>query len=982
MKTKKTATININPSGIDWRKEDLILKTNSCVYRSSNGEILKEIYNKEKKEKFWANQSKYCITMEQNYYQRGTEVYNVDNKYLSFRQYRPIDYISARVTDFEKAIRQKIPMIKDAGVTDIVYGYYTGDCEEDNIYPIISKQVRLYKDKTVVAVYELEWKDGEKSYYCLHKDYIAKRLENNLCLCNMCFTSRRLLEPLKNAPRNIELLSQKVNVYDRKLDKNIKMTVPVLEEVYSETEIEEHRIPLPAKQGLKAFMPLYGGVLSPKIGEFNDMGRNDSVTVDGPMAFDDDTRNIINEFFGVFDETNFSYKRAFDDKYNRLNKVSKYRDINKGITNLAYLNKYITMTEKSIATNKKKSQEVDEIYRTLHFSEEKGGVIWERRDNLIICTQHFVNDDYQKRICNMAFIYDIKKGKSKLIEKRGEGKPVFKIASMKAISRNFKLGVRRTSWEVIRPPYEQSFVGDICNFQDLFKGTNVGWIMDNMRLLGDKYEILFESDYYRSTWSYKSKLSDNIKSKYVTNLVLGILVSTGIPLLEQLLKNKQFNLYFSALQSKICDTKKFVPIDGKQTWSAYSSEVLKIEYREKQKSLKKMLGLTMNQIKMVNDSIKIGASADKDNKAANYRYLIPNLRSMKKLLKIEDMSTIDEKTFMKIIETSQEKIIKRFSYYEIVDCCSYLLRRGTNDEIRILFDSLPLKSKIEFLSSFCQDMNSISIYSDYLRMRKQLKELQEREENKDEDIFDEGTYPIKVGKANKFIRFTPGMVDHSNNYYWRHTIDTEEDFKRYINVRYERNRGETQIELVKDDGVIVGAQIKMDAFGHMNYLHDEMAQWFALYQNKAEVEGFNKALIRVQPLEWEDKEGELCILAPKNPTEIRMEGKILSHCVASYVDPIIKGTENIMFIRRKDMKREPFFTVDVSPKGEIRQVHCYRNGNPTAEDIKRVYGETHREVYNTKADVVGFLSKWCKAMKGKIDAKSIKKSYGALCANR
>ena len=150
------------------------------------------------------------------------------------------------------------------------------------------------------------------------------------------------------------------------------------------------------------------------------------------------------------------------------------------------------------------------------------------------------------------------------------------------------------------------------------------------------------------------------------------------------------------------------------------------------------------------------------------------------------------------------------------------------------------------------------------------------------------------------------------------------------------------------------------------------------------MEAFKGALKRVDHLEWSDdsEDGKLCIVAPRSPAEIRNEGSVLSHCVASYVDPIIKGTENIMFIRRKDMREEPFFTIDIANSGRIRQIHCYRNGNTSRADIANAYAATKREVYNTDADVIKFVKRWCKAMKGKIDEHSIRPEYGALCAER
>lgn len=71
------------------------------------------------------------------------------------------------------------------------------------------------------------------------------------------------------------------------------------------------------------------------------------------------------------------------------------------------------------------------------------------------------------------------------------------------------------------------------------------------------------------------------------------------------------------------------------------------------------------------------------------------------------------------------------------------------------------------------------------------------------------------------------------------------------------------------------------------------------------------------------------VVAPKKPLELATEGTRLHHCVKSYIDKVVNGVTNIMFIRKADDPETPFFTVEVTNEKKIEQVHgsCNRNAN-------------------------------------------------------
>ena len=170
----------------------------------------------------------------------------------------------------------------------------------------------------------------------------------------------------------------------------------------------------------------------------------------------------------------------------------------------------------------------------------------------------------------------------------------------------------------------------------------------------------------------------------------------------------------------------------------------------------------------------------------------------------------------------------------------------------------------------------------------------------------------------------------------------------------------------------------------ITYLHDEISKLINVYQNAAKSAAFTSALGRVNHLEYTDEESGLSIVAPKTPGDLIREGKTLSHCVASFVDPIINGTENVLFIRHTDNIDTPYFTMALSNVGDIEQIHCYCNGQITEDGQRNAFERSGMPVYKEVKDISSFLIKWTKA-KAKSEGirpkeSSIKSYYGALCA--
>ena len=98
----------------------------------------------------------------------------------------------------------------------------------------------------------------------------------------------------------------------------------------------------------------------------------------------------------------------------------------------------------------------------------------------------------------------------------------------------------------------------------------------------------------------------------------------------------------------------------------------------------------------------------------------------------------------------------------------------------------------------------------------------------------------------------------------------------------------------------------------------------------------------------------LFIRQPESMAEIIAEGRALSHCVGGYAERHAKGQTTILFLRKCTEPDKPYYTVEVSNDGKIRQCYGYKNnyaGNPKPPEIQAFeerYQHYLTEVFNEK----------------------------------
>lgn len=131
---------------------------------------------------------------------------------------------------------------------------------------------------------------------------------------------------------------------------------------------------------------------------------------------------------------------------------------------------------------------------------------------------------------------------------------------------------------------------------------------------------------------------------------------------------------------------------------------------------------------------------------------------------------------------------------------------------------------------------------------------------------------------------------------------------------------------------------------HLHTTHDIVVRNFNAFKVVHDKEMFNN--IRREDLEYIQK--DYSIIYPKCYTEIQKEGAQLSHCVASYVDRVIKGEIHILFLRKSDKLDDSLVTVEIR-NGVIVQFKGAYNRNLSPEEMEFL----NRYAKNKKLKIAG-----------------------------
>ena len=368
-------------------------------------------------------------------------------------------------------------------------------------------------------------------------------------------------------------------------------------------------------------------------------------------------------------------------------------------------------------------------------------------------------------------------------------------------------------------------------------------------------------------------------------------------------------------------------------------------------SLSKAFGLPNQKLRMINDFVIEHELSDYNP----FNTFIEKIKNFDCL----GLGAMDDETFTRIMKLCVYKPENKSWWYapnysEINQIYEHMENKTPKTFVKII-ETYVYDRSYGGYASIC------TIYCDYLRMRESVIRYA--------PTFDYHTYKLVPEPMIVHVELRTYSETSWSGYVHKYTA--QDQIATYMNAY---GASCETLSLDDDRGVI---ELKLRPAQAVKYLHDQITELSKIYKEKIDQEEFSKALQRVK--EWEYEDDNFMIISPKSIADLQREGNTLSHCVGSFASSIKRGTENVMFLRRKDYPDVPYYTIAISPNKQIEQIHCYRNGGLSKEAQETAYQYSKLQSYDKTYDLKPFLFAWCK--KAGINAATIRESYGALGAH-
>lgn len=283
--------------------------------------------------------------------------------------------------------------------------------------------------------------------------------------------------------------------------------------------------------------------------------------------------------------------------------------------------------------------------------------------------------------------------------------------------------------------------------------------------------------------------------------------------------------------------------------------------------------------------------------------------------------SINVEILTQIIELVKDEVEKRIdtNYFDCISCFIYKIL--INSDIENCLQPISLKeiakTPLVYVKAY--------ILAKRWGMRnfdsfKELIPYYSREEfKKYSDILLDNRLYLQHAKNKRIVEFM---------YYIANTDDT---FYKNVYIDYLCMRTIVPSEETKDLRLV--PKDKHD----LVYLHDKIMEIYYHYQEFRQKEQLiitNKRYHdyyydKAKAFEYEND--NYVIKACNELSELVREGQMLHHCVGSYTDSVSRGHEYILFLRKKEALNIPYFTIDLTPDKNIRQIHGLCNCNINKE---------------------------------------------------
>lgn len=559
---------------------------------------------------------------------------------------------------------------------------------------------------------------------------------------------------------------------------------------------------------------------------------------------------------------------------------------------------------------------------------------------------------------------------------------VYKVDSFKKIIPTFsaiKRGTCPSYYIYQNTTFNKAFIY-FKPLREIYRGTLVEKIFYNISPEAHAYPLAQLTDWDYNKYSDNGELINFINYNKMTVPSVVALLKNNNPIAEQLLNNNLNNILFLLLGEEAVKEDPHRKIFTNILTEADSH--INIRVNPKATGLKKYFNMSMEQLNILNNTIGTIFETQGIHNFSLYSCHF-NLFIVSDLVNLDKYSSLNRETFNKLLDACNSE--KFTSFY-----------RGTygseKDELKTLLTPYIQNHKLEQKINIIQEIkDSLEEIKDYLRIRQKMVKLQEA--CPDKEIFtklDAKRYTEFPTSGKIFIHFFR-ETEYNQRMVWhigQNTTTPEGHFVDRIEYNY---KPISMHQVYNNDNCdeLLGVEVELSRKYMIQFLHDELSKIYSLYIDENKNKLFKQALKRVEKLCFIDEEMGLEIITPRDINDLKAEGSVLSHCVASYVDPICEGSENILFIRRIDMPYAPYFTMDLvypgndyTKPGQVRQIHCYRNGDPTEEGIRKAFFDSNYQVYDKYYDILAFVRKWAEKMNGKLNKNTINAHYGALCAKR
>jgi hypothetical protein len=419
---------------------------------------------------------------------------------------------TGRICDLIELIQKNKTLIKNYAMANL-FGYWDKKLIEG---VDMFLEIRIYKNRTINVVLEIDWDSDKKVFFCLKKE-TAEFIKS--------FRERKPLIPNFKQHEEVKDYISRVESDPNYLKANAWVLC------FSDEEVKKMAFNDSVKtRFIERSFGVWGGDLDLNfVTSTSDRWEQ--------VKFSPRTKELIHEFFGYNKESNERLKNTFNAKYLRTLDGYVSRNTDEGICTLGFLECYlitkaVTPKKKEIEEDEKSIEEIwDDFLQKL---EDNDLSLHEGRDELAWSRQgrYIVEAYWQNKLSEeerswrnsydeaSVFIYDVKKKKRQFARIQKRTKAIdSRIPSLNNQILKYMKISKKNKWD----PFSKKYCYDVTTEahyldnltpREMFDGTNVAWIIDNKDQIGFNPLCVLPSD----GWNNQKSIISSIISSIIVSI--------------------------------------------------------------------------------------------------------------------------------------------------------------------------------------------------------------------------------------------------------------------------------------------------------------------------------------------------------------------------------------------------------------------------------------------------------------------------------